>query len=253
MIWDKKTNSLDYNGISRAMAQNKLDAITYYFEYIESHFEQDLNTINEEFRKLIKERNQIEHNNELDDLSAEYIETQIDELNYQSTSLNDNFIKNYRNSIVYQLFSFLELELKYFCNRYRNEFLFEIEDLKGSAIMDNFSLYLKRTKIRDIGNLNPEWEYIDNFRILRNCFIHQDGVIKSSVGKNFKKIQSFSKDNFTLKNIGKVKEYDTENRLIEIDDEIFYIILSNKEFIQKTIEKIESFLDKLYQSDRRHF
>jgi len=249
MIWNKATNSLDTNSIQRVLIQNRIYSICYYFEYIESHFENDLKSIDTklqekliEFKKLNLDPEEYEHNQmiyEYETLEREFIE------------IKNDFISNYRNSVVFQLFSLVESELRSYCKGLSDKYYFKFEDIRGNSEFEKFKLFVNRTKIIDFGLLNISWEFLDKLKTIRNIITHNESRFTTD-NNDSKKIIDFSKGNFALKNLGTISNFEN-GKFVATKTEQFEVVIDNPQFIRLSISNIENFFDILYNSKRRHF
>ena len=147
-----------------------------------------------------------------------------------SQSLNEveiGYSQRFRFSIIIQLYSFIEDELKKYCdNHYNvNSKEYRINDLKGNNDLDKIKKYLTQSAGKAIGE-NLLWPFINDLRKLRNCIVHSNGVI-SETDSDYNSLKKFSKNNFII----------SENNY---DD--FKIVLKEKEFIELCINNVQTFL-----------
>ena len=95
----------------------------------------------------------------------------------------------------------------------------------------------------DIDDLQPEWNYINNLRKLRNIIVHHNGQIKPD-HSDYKSFKNFSNDRFELTGGTNSKSYliEIKNKefLLEIPDVIFRLLQS----IGKCEEKNLKLTDK---------
>ncbi len=133
-------------------------------------------------------------------------------------------------SLIIQLYSFLEIELKYLCGKHakKNNIVCVIKDLEN---LDKIKKYLKTVGV-NLSKL-PEWSFINNFRILRNKIVHGQTMIEQT-NKDYHGMKNFSVNNFSFKPADRwgVPEH----------EKVYEFILDNKDFIHLSINQIESFL-----------
>ena len=96
---------------------------------MENHFAGELNRI------------KMEHSSDLTEFSSKHLEYSIEEANYIESQffntiyeMDIEFRNRFRSSIIIQLFSFLELELKSLCDEHSKLFAneYKLSDLKGN-------------------------------------------------------------------------------------------------------------------------
>ena len=146
----------------------------------------------------------------------------------QVVEIEVEFINRFRSATIIQLYSFLEVELKVYCQKHSKENFkeYSINDLKGSNEIDKIKKYLKQSANIDLGKL-PEWNFINNFRRIRNKIVHNESLVNLLDHDEFEAINRFSRNNFTLQ-----QHSDTEKR----------ILLDRKEFIYLCLKQLETFL-----------
>lgn len=224
--------------LSEVMGFNFIDfefhLIEEYINHMESHFELELNTIEREFNEF---KDSLEKE-ESTDYSDEYLNHIEDSFIDNAFMFRDVYTKNFRNAQIIQLYSFLEITLKRGCDRFSlfKKTEYKVDDLKGNNDIDKIKKFLKQSVKVDFSKLNPEWQFIDNFRQVRNLVVHHKSIIKNrdvenNKDKNFNNILNFSKGRFQL------KQYTSLSNKHEIifDNPIFLneIILNIKNLIQK--------------------
>ena len=76
----------------------------------------------------------------------------------------------FRNSLLVQIFSVYEIELKNIClyHHFVNKTNFSIRDLKGNSDIDKAKMYLQKSCQIDLKILNPELDFLDFIRKLRD-------------------------------------------------------------------------------------
>lgn len=140
---------------------------------------------------------------------------------------NDELRSKLRQSVLIQLYSFMESFLFKQCDSHKvaNNKEYSAKELRGNTDLEKVTMYYKRSAGVNMKQ-KKEYQFIDNFRRLRNSIVHKEGRLGSD---DLKVMQSFSKGNFEINAKG------DEN----------YIILSNRIFIDICIDTVKSFLSQL--------
>lgn len=164
--------------------------------------------------------------------SGKDLEYLISSVAISANELEIEFIQRFRFSIIIQLYVFLETELKKICDDY---YVKNIKDsraykLNGKIDLQKMKTYLSNSVNIDISK-SSHWVFINNFRKLRNCIVHSNGLLLVN-SQNFNSIKLFSEDNFE---INKFKE-------------IYSIRIDNPEFINLCFDNIENFLVQIVNS-----
>lgn len=204
-----------------------------YLEHMESHFMNELELIKTDYSEFIKSgKDKVGMS---DEAYSFYEDTFADDI----FMIQEVYRKNFRDSQIIQLYSFLEGHLLNGCNRYASLKLtkYKVSDLSGQNDIDRIKKYLNKTVNINTGDLNPEWIFIDNLREVRNQVVHHNGIIKNNdtkkhLDKKFNKIKAFSVGNFSLKPYGS-----SEDR--------FQMIFDNHKFMHIILKNIESLLEKI--------
>lgn len=206
----------------------------FYIELSFNTFKSYISLIEDNFENKIKDSRvlaeralkKIDENNEKYD--KDYENHLSDSVIEQLYELEVEFINRFRSSIIIQLYSFLEVELKIFCEKHskENHKEYSINDLKGSNEIDKIKKYLKQSANIDLSKL-PEWNFINNLRIIRNKIVHNESLVKLLIHEEFKDINDFSKNNFTLQ-----QHSDKEKK----------IVLDKKGFVGLCLKQLETFL-----------
>lgn len=206
----------------------------FYIELSLNTFKNYISLIEDTFENKIKDSRvwaegalkKINENNETSDKDYEsHLSDSVIEQVYQ---LEVEFINRFRSSIIIQLYSFLEVELKSYCEKHSKENLkeYSINDLKGSNEIDKIKKYLKQSANIDLSKV-PGWDFINNLRTIRNKIVHNESLVKLFNHNEFKAINYFAQNNFTLK---------------PYSDEEEKIVLDKKEFIGLCLKQVETFL-----------
>jgi len=219
---------LIYNEANLWHIEFSLLSFKKYINLVEDKFQNEVTSIRERFNEIQKEIDENKKNYEpayqiylTDSAIEEMIEIEVE------------FLQRFRNSVIVQIFSFLETELKVFCNSHAKVFKkeFNIDDLKGNNELDKAKKYLKKAANIDITTNQENWKFIDNIRKLRNKIVHQNSTITSN-DNDYNAIFEFSKNKFILKKMG----------LKNVE-----IILNDKKFLENCLEQINIFFKHLSQ------
>jgi len=206
-----------------------LELSTYkrYISSVEEHFKSILDDKQKEFNRL---ENELKNNK--DKYDPEYYDYLHDSLIDSVIEVNDSFIQNFRSSIVIQLFSFLEIELRKACERHqsKNNKDFGVNDLKGSNDIDKIKKYLTKSVGININDLSPEWLFFNNLRKVRNVVVHHNSIIESHKN-DFNAINQFKNNRFNL------KERTFKDR--------FVIVFDTPEFLDEVMKNIAGLFEKL--------
>lgn len=151
---------------------------------------------------------------------------------------------NFRASFLGQIISFIEFELKKICDFYQtlNNEIFGINDLKGGSDIENCKKYLQKVCNVDFEKLQPEWNFINNAKTIRNKVTHHQGIIdlKDNDLKKFvnsHKGLSFKEDNLTV----------SKNEITH-----YTLIICRKDFCDELLTITELFFKKLFEDQLKH-
>lgn len=195
-----------------------------------------------EFEKL---ENAIEH-----DYESGPLDFAIDGLAEEYHSVSKTFPHNFRASFFIQIIAFIEFELKEICEHHHKvcNTDFSIDDLRGSNEIEKAKLYLSNSCNVDINKLNPEWNFIQVAKEIRNLIVHQQGELIANGSKRTKKILKFiSQKDYIKLDLKKIvingELVDGENGTINICDK-----KANKELLDVT----KTFFTRLLKSELKY-
>jgi hypothetical protein len=140
-----------------------------------------------------------------------------------------------RQSIILQLYSFLEFYLTKQCFIYKdiNSLNIGLENIKGDGDLDKIKKYYRNYINQDISSNITRWHFILNFKLLRNKIMHSQG--KFTDLNTYNKLATHaSKNTYSL-----IKENTSSYYRIEITDNFtVYCIDEVSEFLKEfTIKK----------------
>jgi len=138
----------------------------------------------------------------------------------------EEFPRILRNSLLVSIISLFEFELDFICKILIQEQGLEENwrDLRGS-ILDKIKTFCKRVEI-DITTNEQAWRELKNLYLVRNCIVHNSGLIKGS--KNEKKLRGYTEQKGIIS--------DEDEREIDLTEQ----------FCQEAIEITTSFTDKVW-------
>lgn len=215
-----------------------------YIKLVESHFQNDKEKINETYDKENINRNELIVTTKEHPLDI-FIEDMLNQY---------NFIFYYRRSVIIQLYSFLETELKEFCfiiERYAiNISKYQKEDHKSEIV--SCVNYINCWKKIDLAKINSQWNFLEQLRFLRNAIIHNNSIIhnfdivsKSKTKKTaFDNIRDLSVSNFSLTPYNyPLNETEKESiRASNGQKDYFEIVLTERVFLDTCLIQIQDFL-----------
>ena len=156
------------------------------------------------------------------------------------------FLNIYRTSLFTNVFGMLEYELKKACNFHfiNNKPNVSMNDLKGNSDFEKAKNYLTKICKINFDSLNPEWNYLQTIKELRNILIHNQGEFVQTNEKKTKKLIKFIRE----------KDYLEFKPNESIDEEEYYsndgkIIVTNKKFNEELIDTANNFFTKLLEKN----
>lgn len=203
-----------------------------YLALIESYLSQEKEKLEDSF-----DANELEEHSKIaGEHHSEYLNFLIGEHYKQKSILSFDFPNSFRTAFIIQLFSFLEFELRNICDYHAKlkDSNFSINDLKGNSDIDKARLYLKKGAKINFNNLNPEWEFINNVRVIRNLLVHHQGIIMDD-HQHFEKVNNIvSKSNLLL-----TKRKNVDNNAI------YHLVIPDNKMPENLISNIENLFHKL--------
>ena len=193
-----------------------------YNNYIESYLDNELKKHNEETAKLIAD--------EVDeDIYYDHIFNTMGSFN----QLYNTFPNLLRSSNLTNILCVFEIALKDYCENYayNHNIKLTLRDLRGASDFEKIKIFLTKIVKINFDNINKEWNYIDNCRIVRNKFVHHQGITYI-VDNDFKKINQFITEN-------------TDVISIKIKNNELGIIKLEKLFPAKLIDCIFKMIDNM--------
>jgi len=220
---------ISHSNIYAGIVEHHLKEVIDYQRTMESNLEKSKKSFDKylDGLNLLKEIEAAKNSGNEEDIY--YWEYQKDDLSERYHSIAGFYPHSFRAASIIQLYSFLEFHLRSICEMVfvHGDIRFRIHEIKGHSALERAKIYLSKTANVDFGKLNPEWEFINTIRKLRNCLIHEGGQIKKSKADY-------------LSNVGGVllKE-------MNINKDIFQIQLIDKTLTEKGISSVSGFFKKL--------
>jgi len=214
------------------MEINKLDKTKESFLKYYTHFEDFLNLKVGEIELNKSDLYKMYAN------SWNYEQDEIDYLEHivytEGYEFDVEFRLTYRNSIIIQLYSIMENILRNYCLKHyiENKKEYSINDIKGNNDIDKIKKYLKNSSKIDITKNQKLWDFINNFRKLRNKLVHNEGIIHSKEN-DFKSLLEFSNEKFII------------TKKVEQQEGAYTIILFDEGFIYETINNVFDFIEQI--------
>ncbi len=207
----------------------QIESFRKYIEFVQKHFKNEIAQIDSD---VIHTKGKVKAGA----IPAEY-EDDVLWTHVEDYDLVNSFDRILIDSLAIQLFSMLEVELKYFCDQWASFSNKEckLKDQAGEHIIDRAKIYLKQqVKISETFS-KKEWEFIQEYRLVRNALVHNKGVISKSEYEKFRKKQIVVKGQV---NLGK---YDPEIFYVSIPDTVFIVTASSHiyNFFQQLTEEIK--------------
>ena len=201
-----------------------------YLNLMESYLQKELEKHNESFNEQELE----EYSMTAGEHHREYLAYLVGEHFKETTVLGFDFPNSLRSSLVIQIFSFMEFELRNICNYHSTSTNsdFSLTNLKGNSDIDEAKKYLSKRAEIDFNQLNPEWPYINCVRTIRNLLVHHQGTINSD-NSDFQKVKDFASNN--------------ELELRKKESGNFDLIIPNRKMPENLIANAKSFIDKILE------
>lgn len=203
--------------------------IKYYLEHNLTYSLIELREFNNGIEKFLaeeKDKNRLfTSNNDLDIKKLKIEKLHID--------FSKSFPNILRASNLTNIITSTEINLKVFCEQVLllDNNPFNLRDLKANSDFEKIKIVLKKVAKIDFSKIENEWNFIDNSRLIRNKFVHHQGVINSS-HHDFNKLTKFIDENQNFFN-----KY--------LDNGIYYHIKIEKEFIYELINQIYKLIEKI--------
>lgn len=125
-----------------------------------------------------------------------------------------------RSSFFVNLYSYFENKLISECrDRKTDGILLDFDDIRGVDVIERVKKYFTKVLRVKFPDSTPEWEIIQNYRIIRNCIVHAQGRIDELRDKKERdKLQRFVHRN---KNVSLVREQEDLIALFRRNGEIY--------------------------------
>lgn len=222
-----KNIGLDYCALYMQLIDFGTEELLKYHETIEKYLHQEKSSIDSKFIKI----------KELEKGNEDYFHFLVDSLSEEYHNFDRYYPNSFRSAIIIQSYSFLEYHLKRICDliHYKQNLKFHLHDLKGNSDIEKSKIYLTRTCNINFVNFNPEWDFINKVRLLRNTIVHTSGEFELKADELSKFIQKH--------NSLTVKDY--EDQFNKKVDRTYEAMIIDEKLNLEFITQIKSFLVKL--------
>ena len=144
----------------------------------------------------------------------------------------DLFANILRKSLFVSLYGFFESQLTAACRarkQARDDIQLSLSDITGRGITRAKVYLVKVLRVNFPFGTNPEWQEIQEYRILRNCIVHNEGVLEG----------------MSSKDVAKLRKYIDRKQTLSLwwDDDI---IILKKGFCEEALDTIRRFLRLLH-------
>ncbi len=177
-------------------------------------------------------------------------EAELEFLNRSSKASEHSIFypQSFRTAFLVQLFSILEYELRVIClhHHIENKTDFSINDLSGRSDLEKAKKYLTKSCSVNFENLNPEWNFLNTIRKIRNSIVHHKGEIKKT-DKDWNSIFNFVKNNKDKIGFSEHIEYMNKEDYAEFiyNHQTFHLEVGRRQLNNELVNQICSFLHKL--------
>ena len=216
MALQKMDKNKFFSKIIKHQAKDRLEEFRQYTLEIEANFDSDKNALSSSYDKAIEG---------LSDDEIREVENYFSDDYY---IIEEIHVGLYRKSTVVSVYSFLENSMNSLCRHLgsRHTYPVSLNDLRGEGIV-RAKDYLEKLAKVDFTALNGEWSHLMNLNKIRNCIVHSEGDIKAS--KSPTQLENIINSTSGL--------FVRNERKIKIE----------REYVDFCINKVEGFLEKLYQ------
>ncbi|WP_146063238.1 hypothetical protein [Halpernia humi] len=205
-----------------------------YVNYVEEYFTSKAKELDVKFKELQTIAGDDPSRDQMENYDQSYYEVMLDNL-IDDNFYIEEFTQRFRYSLIIQTYSFAEKYLSkivdYFTKKNNTQPV-------NSKYLENLEKLISPNSIKKCEHYN----FIVYFTDLRNCIVHSEGVFYSDM-KNTKRLGGLN----TLKQLKLINFKETKG----LKRMRYKIIIDEKLFIDKSIDKIENFLreiDELLQT-----
>ncbi len=190
-------------------------------------------TFTEEYLDNKAEEYQQKHLNSLNNENESWIVS--DEYASKMNEIDNEFAQRFRESIIVQLFSFIEGSLVSSCEMYYSNK--EIEDpsdyhFPEKGGLDDVKSFLKNNAGIELKLINKELDFFNKLRTLRNRIVHHKTSFFTDDKKKINQLKALSKGRFQMRS---KDDFMT----------MYFLYFDNPDFLFEIIENIKSLYLKL--------
>ncbi len=188
-IQDKNKSDLSFNEATFYLV---LSSYYDYLETITNFLESEREKQNQSFTEMIETREEIEGeiveiDNAifLDDVEQAQVDVDLEHYSYRLANVVE-FENTIFSSFFVTIYFYLESELTRYCRdlEKKHQEKLSLSDIVGNGVQRAITYLVKVQHIDfSLGN-SKEWEKIQNYNVLRNCIVHNQGMLDESFDKN---------------------------------------------------------------------
>ena len=210
--------------MTEAALWNGWDTLKEYLSIMEDH----LQKTTEQFEASVNEQKKTLTPEQFNEFEIDHVEEYV--------YYRDEFPYILRNSFLVSAISLLEYDMGRICESLRKikGIQKSWSDLRGD-IFEKFKQYYKKANLPLSVN-DPAWQEIQDYYLIRNCVVHNMGLIN----KNVKKFDE-------LKNFVKKKDIIKERHII-FDDAAEQEIGLTENFCEEAVDTMQKFIDAAYKN-----
>jgi len=213
----------------------------------QSAIEKLLETEKNNLERTFNEKDIYQKAKDKSEFQSEYYNHLLDEYSERQWELTVLYPHNFRASFLTQIISFVEFELKKICDHHHivNNTVFSIGDLKGNSEIEKCKRYLSKVCNVNFSNLEPEWKFIDDCRIVRNKIIHHQGIFQN-IDRDFQRLNEFVKGQIGIRYREDMSATKSKNLTG------FTLIIDSKDFCENLLSKTEVFFKRLLNEELKY-
>lgn len=142
----------------------------------------------------------------------------------------DDFTNLLRSSFFVSLYSFLESRLVNECHSRKGAHTpLRLSDIRARNELDRIQKYFTKVLRVYFPNETTQWQEVQNYRVLRNCIVHNRGVLSGS--REERQLQNY---------------IDRKSDLRIVGDEVFL----DTAFCSEALETVKAFFCRLISSNK---
>lgn len=165
--------------------------------------------------------------------------------------VSNTFPYNFRASFFVQIIALIEFELKQICNHHHRicKTDVSIRDFRGNSEIEKAKDYLTKICKVDFNNLNPEWQFLQNAKELRNILIHHQGELVLDGSRKANKIIKFIR-NKSYMDFQPNESFEHNGETLFSNDGT--VIIDKNEANEELLQISEGFFSKLLNEELKY-